>query len=47
MELYQPQLTEKPSALVINKLDTKDADENLEIFMENFDNFKSKIFYKS
>lgn len=41
--MYDSNLVQKPSILVLNKMDTENANSKYDQFMEQFDNYESKI----
>lgn len=42
LELYQPELVEKPSMLLINKIDTPDGPQKFEQLQEQLNNIEGK-----
>jgi GTPase involved in cell partitioning and DNA repair len=43
LELYDSNLLSKPSILAINKIDTNGAGEKFDKFLEQYENYESKI----
>lgn len=43
--MYDSNLVSKPSILVINKMDTENSQEKLTQFMEQFENYDSKLLF--
>ena len=42
LELYEPSLLEKPSILVINKMDTENAEEEFQEFLTLYNDYESR-----